>query len=350
MNIAELIAAYTPIDMIAMMTQNPRPITFLRDLLIRGRVTEHDTKYIQIDIKKGGRSVAAYVSRVGEANLVGKRGFGSVAHAIPYVYEEVTFTPEDVNTRLPGNTVYASGAANRLDMRVGEWLAELDDRLENLEETQIAEVIQTGKLVVEGKDVSYEIDFQMDPTHLITNSGTDNWGNGGENKLTQLSEGAKVIRETGAPNPTHLLLDELAAQDFLADETILKYLDNRRVKMGEIDMVQLAEQNATYIGTIMYPGLNVEVYSYQGTYDKNVNGTLTSTPFMAPNTAVLTTPAADYRGHYGMLENLKTRFIGKRYPDMFIDDRGRNGAVTMESSPLMACHQPDAIYRLITKS
>lgn len=350
MNPIELISQYTPIDMIEAMVQNPRPITFLRDLLIRGRETEHDTKIIEIDVKKGGRSVAAYVSRVGDANLVGKKGFSTNMHAIPYVYEEVTFTAEDINTRLPGNTIYASGAANRLDTRIGEWLGELNDRLETLEETQIAEIIQTGKLTVEGKDVSFVIDFQMDATHLALNSGTSNWGTGTENKLAQLSAGAKIIRETGAPNPTHLLLDELAAQDFLADEIILKYLDNRRVEMGQINIMQVAEQNATYIGTIMYPGLSLEVYSYQGTYDKNVNGVLTSTPFLDANTAILTTPVADYRGHYGMLENLNTRFVGKRYPDIIIDPRGRNGAVTMESSPLMACHQPDAIYRLITKS
>ena len=350
MNPAELIALYTPRDMIKAMLQNPRPITFLRDLLIGGRVTEHDTEIIEIDITKGGRSVAAYVSRVGEANVVGKKGFSTNLHVIPYVYEEIPFTAKDVKTRLAGETIYASGANNRLDLKIGEWLGTLSDRLEVLEEQQLAEIIQTGKLVVSGKGVDYEVDFQMDGTHLVTNTGADNWGSGTEDKIKQLEDGAAVIRETGAPNPTHLILDPKAAADFLNDEAVLKYMDLKNVEMGRIDPMQLAGQFATYLGTFRRVGLQVEVYSYQGVYDKLVNGSLVNTPYLGANKAILTSPAVDYRGHYGALENLKTRFVGQRYPDIIIDPTGRNGSVTMESSPMAACHQPDGIYTLTTKS
>ena len=345
---AEIMAQYTPRDMLEALEQNPRPSTFLKDRLVSGAPIEHDTDVIEIDVEKGGQTVAAYVSRVGDANVVGKRGFETNIHAIPYVYEETPFTAKDVRTRLPGETVYKTGAGRRLDVKMGKWMSILSDRLTRLEEKQLAEAIQTGKVVVTGKDVNYTVDFQMDPSHLITNSGADNWGSGTEDKVAQLEAASELIRESGAPTATELYLGFEAGQNFLKDAAILANLDNRRVERGEINIKQLAGQRATFLGTYNGIGLSVDVFSYQAKYQDSAG---VSHYYIDTNNAVLGSQEARVNLHYGMIENLNHgSFVGKRFPDVIINPNGRAGAVTMESGPLMGLHQPDGFVRILTKS
>ena len=340
---AEIVAQFTPRSMIEALTQNPRPSTFLLDRLI-SKTTTHDTDIIEIDVEKGGQTVAAFVSRVGEANTVGKRDFTNLMHAVPYIYEEVPFTAKDLKSRLPGETVYSgSGPAARLQQKVGGWLAMLRDRIIRNEEWQLATALQTGKIVVSGKDVDYEIDFQMDASHLVTNAGGDIWGSGTEDKIAQLEADSQKIRDKGAPPPTDLYLGSNAAVEFLKDTDILNYLDNRRVQMGEINPQQLAEQKATFLGTFSRVGLNVNVYAYTATYKDSAGATQY---YLDPDNYVLTSPATRIEKHYGMIENLNHgSFVGESFPDMIISQNGRNGSVTLESGPMIGMHQPDGVVR-----
>lgn len=348
MNPADIIAQYTCRDMIDAMVQKPRPTTFLLDMLVGGRTEIHDTDIIEIDIVKGGQTMAAYVSRVSDPTLVGKDSYDTLIHAVPYIYEEIIFTSKDVKKRLPSQTVYQTGAANRLSVKIGQWLGNLEDRMIRREEYQVAEAIQTGKLVVQGDGVDYTVDFKMDPAHLVVNSGNSNWGSGSEDKLAQLSTWSRLCTDKGAPMPTIAIMDKLAGQDFIKDENVLKYLDNRRVKMGEIDIKVISGQRATYLGTISYIDLNIDIYTYSGSYtDDNKDQQF----YMKDNTVVLTSTVADFRMHYGMIENMKDGdFEGTRFPDIDMDSRGKKGWISLESAPMFGLHQPDAVVSATTKT
>ena len=345
--VAEMVAQYHSRDMVEAMTQNPRPSTFLLDMFVGGAVTYHDTDVIEIDVTKGGQTMAAYTSRVGDANVVGKKGFSTNLHTIPYIYEEIPFTSKDVKTRLAGQTIYTEGAQARLDRKVGDWLGKLEDRFTVLEEGQVAEAFQTGKIVVKGKDVEYLVDFRMNPENLIQNSGTKNWDNVDTDIVAQLQDMAQIIMDEGAPAPTTLILDQKAGNDFIKNTAILKLLDNRRVNIGEIKPVQVAGQMATFLGDLSAIGLNLGVYVYYAAYTDA--DTKKAKKYLSDNTCIMTTTAADFRMHYGMIENLKDGdFEGKRFPLIGIDDKGRKGFVSLESSPLFGLHQPDAVVRLRT--
>ena len=348
MNPADIIAQYTCKDMIDAMVQNPRPTTFLLDMLVKGRVEIHDTDVIEIDIVKGGQTMAAYVSRVADPTLVGKDSFETLIHAVPYIYEEIIFTSKDVKKRLPSQTVYQTGAATRLSVKIGQWLGTLEDRLIRREEGQVAEAIQTGKLVVQGDGVDYTVDFKMDAAHLPVNSGTSNWGSTTEDKLAQLSTWSRLCTDKGAPMPTVAIMDKLAGADFIKDPEVLKYLDNRRVKLGEISPTVISGQRATYLGTISYIDLNIDIYVYSGSY---TNAAGNQQFYMEDNTVVLTSTVADFRMHYGMIENMKDGdFEGTRYPDIDMDSKGKKGWISLESSPMFGLHQPDAVVAAKTKS
>lgn len=345
---AEILAGFTPVTMIEAMEQLPPVHTFLRDLLVRGTPKYHDTEAITSDIVKGGMTRAAYVSRTGEPTTVGKKGFGGLLHVTPYIYEEIPFTAMDVKSRLPGETVYQKGAGNRLATRMGEWLGELNGRFIRREESQIADVIQTGKLAISGTGVNYEVDFQMDANQIIVNSGTDNWGSGTEDKIKQLTTAERVKLIKGAPPSTILLMGTTAAEAFIKDTEVLSYLNNRRVELGEIKPEYYADMQATYLGDFRHINLNVKLFTYSGGYE-NDSGTFV--PYIDPDAAILITPAMDSRFDYGMIDNLKVpSFIGERFPMTGIGEKGKHGYVSLESSPLYNCRQPDAIIAMTTKS
>lgn len=144
---------------------NPLPTSFLKDLLVTKTET-HDTEYLQIDQVVGGQTMAAYTNRDGGPSKVSKSGYSSKLHVAPYVYEEMTLTPKDVNVRLAGMNEFASNAQEVLDQRVAGWMKELNGRFDRLEEKQIAEMLQTGQLAISGTGVSYTVDFGVQLANL----------------------------------------------------------------------------------------------------------------------------------------------------------------------------------------
>lgn len=344
---AEIVAQFTPRVMLEALMQEPEPSRFMLDRHIR-KTTTHDTEIIEIDVEKGGQTVAAFVSRVGDANVVGKREFTAIMHNIPYIYEEIPFTAKDIKVRLPGETVYSgSSPAARLSKKIGGWLKMLRDRIVRNKELQLLTAMQTGEIQITGKDVGYTVDFQMDPTHLVTNTGAAIWGSTTEDKIEQLETDAAKSRDKGAPPPTVLYLGIDAAKLWLADSAVLSYMDNRRVQLGQINVEQLAGQRATFLGDFSRVGLNVQVFSYQATYTDTAGATQY---YLDPDNYILTTPEARIEEHYSMIENLNHgSYVGKEFPDMIVDPNGRKGKVTLESGPLIGMHQPDAVVRRTVK-
>jgi hypothetical protein len=340
---------YTPREMLAAIKQAPAPTNFLRGMFVK-RQTEHPTSFIEIDVEKGGQEVAAFVSATGPAELIKSAGFTNNVHAIPYTYQEKAFTAADVETRLPGETVYGGMSPKaRLDERVGMWLQELRDRNARNIEWQLATAMQTGKVTVDGKGVSYEVNYQMSSSNLITNTAGDVWGSGTEDKIGQLEAMAQLPQNAGAPGLTVIVMGTEAARLWLADANVLKYLDNKRVEMGGINPMVLANQRATFLGDFRRIGLNVMIYSYEAKYRHPTTGVVT--PYIGANNIVMGSTAARVEEHYGMIKNLKHgSFVGKEFPDMYIDPNGRAGHMTLESAPLIGFHQPDAFVRLTVKS
>jgi len=227
----QLVNQYTPREMLDALRQAPAPTNFLRKMFVK-KQNEHATRFIEIDVEKGGQEVAAFVSATGPAEVIQPQGFENNIHAIPYTYQEKNFTAADVETRLPGQTVYGAGSPKaRLDAKVGGWLQDLRDRNARNMEWQLAQAMQTGKVIVDGKGVKYTVDFRMDAAHLVTNTGGDIWGSGTEDKIGQLEAAAQLSQDKGAPGATVIIMGTEAARIWLADEKLLKYLDTKRAEI-----------------------------------------------------------------------------------------------------------------------
>ena len=332
---------YTPQVMIEAMKQNPRPTTFLADLLVRKRTAEV-SDIVSIDIEKGGRRVSSYVTRTANPLAVGKKGFSTNMHNTPYIAEEITYTAKDVMDRLPGESPYSGNTpGSRRAKRVADWLADLQDRIIRREEQQIAEALQTGKLAITGDGVSYSVDYQMAANHIVTLTGSDLWTSTGD-KLAQFEAWAQLIRDAAAPGVTDIILGTSAAAYLLKDT---EFREEMKTTSGmnniQFDIANDAAQEHTSLGILRRPGLTANLHVYQGQYTDESG---VATPYIDPKKVVFVSRAMRSEFHYGPIYNLlHGTMVAERFPYMYEDENGKSGHVALESSPLFGLHQPDSV-------
>lgn len=327
---------FTSAQMLEALERVPRPTTFLRQLLVKKVIKSDEVNFV-IDRDIGTQAKATYVAREGDAELVPKDGYSSTLVVAPYVAEYVSVTPKDLDVRLPGESNYAAGSSKQevLAKRVGRWLAGLDDRLVRLEEQQLSEALETGKIAVTGKGVGYEIDYGATAGNFKDVSSTGPWSTATTDILSQLGGWADDITSAGGYVPTALVMGAGPAAGFLGNTAIKAMLDNRAVQMGVINPKQLAGQRATYLGQLNWDGFSLDIYTYRGGYMKDVSGTKTWTPFMPAKKVFVVSEAIDLDMGYGRIDNFNHgSFMGERFPHIYADARGKTLNIELESSPL----------------
>lgn len=336
---------YTPRELLEAMRINPLPDRFLRDMLVNRPEVISDKKYIELDKVVSSQAMATYNSRTGNPTIVNKTGFSTAVHVAPYVYEAIPITASDVDVRNPGENIYQSNAGSNLAEKVAMWTRELEDRLSVREEQQVASGIQNGTLTVSGDGVSYTVDFGMPAANKVTLTGGDVWGTTTD-MLGQIEDWAKILSNKGYV-ASKMLLDVNAATLLRNDSTLQGLLNNRRIVTGEINPQVVAGHRASYMGTLNGVGLDIDLYVYLGGYQTD---STTFVNFLSSNKAILIGAGLEIVPCYSKIENLKAAgFRGRAFPNMWIEDSGKEGFITLESGPLMGIRNPEAIVSATVK-
>ena len=345
---------YEPRQMLAAMKEQVRPDSFLRSQLVNMPENYSDTKYIEIDDEVIAQGIAAYNTRTGEAVEVAKDGYSTKLHVAPYVDEQITMSTADLDTRMPGETIYEGSAVSRRAAKTNEALGKLQDRFDRLEEGQVAQAIQTGVISVTNTatGVDYDVDFGLPAANKVTLSSTAVWGGAASDIKGNLQTWAKVLRDQGYP-AVNLMMQGDAADLLLADAStstgsLYGLLDNRRIEIGEINIEQVANQRASYLGRLMLPGVTVNLWAYYGGYRTDAS---TFVEYMTQYRAVMIGAGFGIQPCYGKIENFKSNFVGKRFPNQWDDGgRGKKVYTGLESSPLMVARNIRGIFSAIVKS
>lgn len=347
---AEVISTqYTVREMLEAIRQAAPLPTFLQDLLVKQNRT-HETRHIEIDTIVSSNTVAKYIDPSNDAEVVSKKSYSSKIHVIPYTRQRKVLTPDDLLLRMPGETVYsAAGSANaRKDELMGEYLAELNNRVIRLEELQLAGALRTGTAVISGDGVNYTVTYGRDANNTKTLTADDRWGESSQDKVEDFRLAAEQMRKPGVDGGmyTDVVMGVAAATKWMADTAIASRLDNRRMELGEINPRTMAEQSASYLGTYRDSGINCDVYSYFGQY---VDSGGTAQYFLDTNEVLFINSTMKCIKHYGMISNLKAgNFAVERFPLMVTLEDGSLAYVQLESAPLVATHEPNKCYRLKT--
>jgi len=327
--------------MLGILEQIPPKPMFLRNTFFRNTIT-HDTDTIDIDIVKGGRRVTPYIRPVQEGVVMERGGFETKSYKMPYIRVKRASEADKYMTRPAGETIYGtSSPAQRAGQELVRDIAELSANIEAEEERQAAEAVFTGKVTVRNeKGVAFHnVDFgltNIDVLQTPFSASTDF-----NTVLEYLRKRRRSITVTGAPPPNYIVTAPNVGDLFIkifnpSDKTSM--ISSIRADRGQVDIRNL-DDGVTYIG--YFAELGCDIYSYDGTYT-DLDGTVK--PYAPAGYLSMLSDNARFDINYGAIKNFHGNFAAvPRFAHSWITEDGRTRMVQVESAPLCALHQVDAV-------
>ncbi len=335
-----MISIYSTRTMLKVIEQMKRARTFLLDMFFP-EVKQFDTKEVDIDIVKGKRKLAPFVSPLKEGIVSDRAGYTTRTIKPPYIKLKRPITPAELQNRLPGETVYQGDITpdQRAAILLGKDLADLDDQITRREEHMAATAMQTGVITVVGEGISMTIDFGMAASHKITLTGTDLWSDTDDsNPYGDLTAWRRVIAQDSGLSANVAVFGTDAWDAFMQHPNIQKLLDLRRVDIGAIDPMELPN-GVTYQGRLK--GLALDLYTYEEWYYDESSST--EKPMIDSKKIVLGSTLAETTRSYGMIQDIKARtnFALPRFPKTWEEEEPSAMWLMLQSAPVVCPHQID---------
>lgn len=326
--------------MLAALSQAKPPHTFLRDTFFKNRPT-FDSEVVDVDIVKGARRLAPIVSTKIGSKTVERGGYSTNSYRPPLVAPDMVTTAEQLLKRMPGeNLIGGLSPEERAQRQLGQDLAELDNLVTRREEAMCAEALTLGQVTLVGEGVSEVMDYGL--TNVATNAGDDLWSAAASDPRKQVAIfRLEVLKKSGVA-PTMGILGADAAEAFLANVNVQKYLNLRQVDLGAINPQQLPN-GVTYLGRFNDSG--VDFYRYDDWY---INDEGTEVAMIDSKKLILASPLADMRLLYGAVTQIEgdafATIAQPRVPKSWTQNKPDARFVKLSARPLPVVTQIDSIY------
>lgn len=333
-----MVDLYTPRTLAEVVKTTPPVRTFLRDRFFTN-VKTFPTKRVDIDIVKGNRKMAAFIHPMVGGEIVQAEGYETKSYAPPLINPATISTADQLLERLPGEDMYSGKTpADRAAEKLIEEYNQLNDMTTRREEWMAAQVLTTGQLKVKGKGVDEVIDFGL--TNKITLASTKKWGASAADIWGNLKDWKQQVSRNGFANANMVIMGKAAADAFMADATVTKLLDNRRIEIGAIKPEEM-EGGLTYYGHLNLPG--VDIYGYDEVYLDDETGE--TKPLIPDNVVLMIPSAASFMRAYGLCTYLDDagawhRAETDRLLRTYVEHRPDRRFIELQTHPLLI---PDKI-------
>lgn len=333
-----MVDLYTPRTLAEVVKTTPPVRTFLRDRFFTN-VKTFPTKRVDIDIVKGNRKMAAFIHPMVGGEIVQAEGYETKSYAPPLINPATISTADQLLARLPGEDMYSGKTpADRAAEKLIEEYNQLNDMTTRREEWMAAQVLTTGQLKVKGKGVDEVIDFGL--TNKITLASTKKWGASAADIWGNLKDWKQQVSRNGFANANMVIMGKAAADAFMADATVAKLLDNRRIEIGAIKPEEM-EGGLTYYGHLNLPG--VDIYGYDEVYLDDETGE--TKPLIPDNVVLMIPSAASFMRAYGLCTYLDDagawhRAETDRLLRTYVEHRPDRRFIELQTHPLLI---PDKI-------
>ena len=333
-----MVDLYTPRTLAEVVKTTPPVRTFLRDRFFTN-VKTFPTKRVDIDIVKGNRKMAAFIHPMVGGEIVQAEGYETKSYAPPLINPATISTADQLLERLPGEDMYSGKTpADRAAEKLIDEYNQLNDMTTRREEWMAAQVLTTGQLKVKGKGVDEVIDFGL--TNKITLASTKKWGASDADIWGNLKDWKQQVSRNGFANANMVIMGKAAADAFMADATVAKLLDNRRIEIGAIKPEEM-EGGITYYGHLNLPG--VDIYGYDEVYLDDETGK--TKPLIPDNVVLMIPSAASFMRAYGLCTYLDDagawhRAETDRLLRTYVEHRPDRRFIELQTHPLLI---PDKI-------
>lgn len=323
--------------MLAAVEQMLPPRTFLRDTFFT--VTDaFDTEAVDVDIVKGKRRMAPFVSPKLAGKVVERLGYTTRTYKPPMVNPKMVTTAEQLLKRMPGEPLYSGlSPDDRAAAQLGKDLIELEDLITRREEWMCAQALFTGKIHMVGEGVDEEIDFSLTNKEALADA--KKWSAAGTDPISDLKRWRLAILKASGINPDVTVMSSGVVDAFMNNATVQKKLDLRLVDSGQINP-QLLPNGVTYIGRLAEVGTNI--YSYDEWY---VDDSGNEQPMVPAKTVLMASTDARFSRLYGAYVDAELgAFAIPRIPRSWAEKDPSQRFVQLISRPLMVPHQIDSLY------
>lgn len=232
-----------------------KPTAWLRDTFFPDGVQFFTTE-IAFDKLKMRRNMAPFVSPnvAGQARKARGRTVSTFEPA--YVKPKNEISPDENFVRLAGEQIAGKlSPEQRFHHNMLQLLADQEREITRREEWMVAQILQTGKVVVAGDDYPEQtVDFgrHADLTKALT--GGIRWGEAGVEVMADLRSWATLVATTSGATVTKVVFGASAAELFQKDADVREVLDNRRQVDGQFQLGPVAtggeDMVAAYLGSI----------------------------------------------------------------------------------------------------
>lgn len=328
--------------MLEAVEQMHTPSTFLLNTFFSNQET-FDTLTVDVDIVKGGRKLAPFVSPKLAGKVITREGYTSKQFKPAYIKPKMETNAEQLFKRSAGNNPYANETpAERAAKQLGKDLAELNDQITRREEWMAAQVLVTGKSTIQGEGVDLEVDYHMPAEHKVS-ALTNAWGSTAADPIADLRLWARQVAKTSGRRPTHVVLSGVAQDAFMKSEQVHKLLNTRRVDMGQINPQNLPG-GVVYLGFLNDPGL--DIYAYNEWFIDPESNELA--PMIPDGQIIMGGSGTRNSRLYGAIQDLEAIEQGQveaaRFPKTWKTPDPSARWLMLQSAPLVAMLEPDAFF------
>ncbi|WP_047308788.1 major capsid protein [Rhodopseudomonas palustris] len=163
-------------------------------------VETSDTEDVKFDSVKGRRLISPLVSPIVAGKVIREKGFKTQSLAPAYIKDKRVFDPNKQFKRRAGEKIGGTlTPEQRLRASIAFSLSEQLEMWIRRLEVMSAEVLRTGKLVLEGDEYpKQEVDFGRDAELSVVLTGADKWSAASVNPLDDIEEWGQAVFDHSA--------------------------------------------------------------------------------------------------------------------------------------------------------
>ncbi|MCP4897876.1 MAG: hypothetical protein GY906_12965 [bacterium] len=325
------------------------PNSFILRLLY-GNKDPKSTESIELSTLTGGRDMAPFVRKNGEAVMVGGIGETFATVEPPNIRIKRPMTPSEVLfKRRPGTVIFPSGdeQISAIQQHIARDAQHMADMITNAEEYLAAMTLQ-GTITYEVADQeTFQITFPKPAANTVTL--TTFWDDADPTKPTpeiDFLTAKRLVSDAHGLGVTDAIMGVESSAAFL---TLAKnqggLLDNRNIAIGAVTFnEQFRDDGVLYLGT--YSG--VRCWEYARTVD--IDGVATSLIRPKYVEFVAVTPAAETVEYFGALADWKALqgrlFQGQRFSKSWEEEDPSVRQLLITSRPLPTPRRPGFVVSM----
>lgn len=287
-------------DTVSLMTAMERikpPATTLVDTFFPNIPAPAVTSKIMVEYRRGGRRLAPFIVEGAKGINVARDGSTMNIYEPPMVGPRRTISPDDIEQRGFGETIYSSiTPAERAARIQADDLKELQAMILNRKNQMAAEILKTGAYTINGF-----ADDGVTPKTATISFGTvqtfnplTTWDNAGATIYADLKRASEMVQENAGMVPTVAIVGKNIGEYMLNNTEIMKWLavpSNQNLSLMSIQP-RIESPQVMRIGIIQ--SLNLEIFAYMETY-KADDGTVT--PFLGADDVIVGIPGRGRQLH-----------------------------------------------------